>query len=143
MSKRNYTEYKWEEDIGYAQCLIHYKDKCFQGDALCHADDMPYKSRIIGEMLAECRATRDYLGWVRDNEILPQLKALNQLYYSMRHSAQFDPKSYEAKMLFRQINQREEDIRSIKQAIADSRQIERVTAKSVERIKRIHDKKPE
>lgn len=141
--KKNYTEFKWAEDMGYAQCYIYYKNQVFEGDALCHKDDIKYKSRVVGESLAQYRATRYYLAWVRDNEVLPQLKALNQLYYSMKHSTQFNPKSYEAKMLFRQINQKEEDLRSIKQLIADLRDAERMMIRSIERIKKLYNKKPE
>jgi hypothetical protein len=141
--KKDHTEFKWDEDMGYAQCYIYYKNQVFEGDALCHKDDIEHKSRTVGESLAQYRATRDYLAWVRDNEVLPQLKALNQLYYSMKHSTQFNPKSYEAKMLFRQIRQKEEDIRSIRQLIADLRDAERMMIRSIERIKKLYNKKPE
>lgn len=141
--KKNYTEFKWDENMGYAQCYIYYKNQVFVGDALCHKDDLKYKSRTVGESLAQYRATRYYLAWVRDNEVLPQLKALNQLYYSMKHSAQFNPKSYEAKMLFRQIRQKKEDVESIRQLITDLRNAERMMIRSIERIKKIYSKKPE
>lgn len=141
--KKDHTKFNWEEDLGYAQCYIYYKNQVFEGDALCHKDDIEHKSRTVGESLAQFRATRDYLAWVRDNEVLPQLKALNQLYYSMKHSTQFNPKSYEAKMLFRQIRQKEEDIKSIKQLITDLRDAERMMIRSIERIKKLYSKKPE
>lgn len=141
--KKNYTEFKWDEDMGYAQCYIYYKNQVFVGDALCHKDDIKYKSRTVGESLAQYRATRDYLCWVRDNEVLPQLKALNQLYYSMKYSTQFNPKSYEAKMLFRQIRQKKEDIEGIRQLITDLRNAERMMIRSIERIKKLYNKKPE
>lgn len=141
--KKNCTEFKWDEDMGYAQCYIYYKDQVFEGDALCHKDDIKYKSRTVGESLAQYRATRYYLAWVRDNEVLPQLKALNQLYYSMKHSTQFNPKSYEAKMLFRQIRQKKEDIEGIRQLITDLYNAECMMIRSIERIKKIYSKKPE
>ena len=141
--KKNYTEYKWDEDMGYAQCYIYYRDQVFEGDALCHKDDIKYKSRTVGESLAQYRATRYYLAWVRDNEVLPQLKALNQLYYSMKYSTQFNPKSYEAKMLFRQIRQKKEDIEGIRQLITDLRDAECMMIRSIERIKKLYSKKPE
>lgn len=141
--KKNCTEFKWDEDMGYAQCYIYYKDQIFEGDALCHQDDIKYKSRTVGESLAQYRATRYYLAWVRDNEVLPQLKALNQLYYSMKYSTQFNPKSYEAKMLFRQIRQKKEDVESIRQLITDLRNAECMMIRSIERIKKIYSKKPE
>lgn len=141
--KKNCTEFKWDEDMGYAQCCIYYKNQVFEGDALCHKDDVKYKSRTVGESLAQYRATRYYLAWVRDNEVLPQLKALNQLYYSMKYSTQFNPKSYEAKMLFRQIRQKKEDIEGIRQLITDLRDAECMMIRSIERIKKLYSKKPE
>jgi hypothetical protein len=143
MSKKNYTEYKWEENLGYAECLIHYNGQVFEGTALCVDEDKPYQSRAIGEQLASSRATRYYLAWVRDTEVLPQLKALNQLYYSMKHSGQFNSKSYEAKMLFRQIRQKELDLEAIRQAIKDLRQTESSVILGIERIKKYHNNKPE
>ena len=141
--EKNCTKIKWDEDMGYAECLIYYKNQVFEGSAVCHKDDMEHKSRTVGESLAQYRATRYYLAWVRDNEVLPQLKALNQLYYSMKHSTQFNPKSYEAKMLFRQIHQKKEDIEGIRQLITDLRNAEHMMIRSIERIKKIYSKKPE
>lgn len=143
MNKKNYTEYNWDEEMGYAQCYIHYKNQTFEGDALCAKEDKPIQSRTMGEQLAQNRAMRDYLSWVRDYEVLPQLKVLNQLYYSMKHSAQFDSKSYEAKMLFRQINQKKQDIEAIKQLIKDLRGDERRIKVQIERAKERLKKKPE
>lgn len=140
---KNFTEFKWDEDMGYAQCYIHYKNQTFEGDALCAEEDKPIQSRATGEQLAQNRAMRYYLSWVRDYEVLPQLKALNQLYYSMKYSAQFDSKSYEAKMLFRQIRQKEEDIEAIRQLIKDLRGDERRIKVQIERAKDRLEKKPE
>lgn len=140
---KNFTEFKWDEDAGYAQCYIHYKNLTFEGDALCAKEDKPIQSRATGEQLALNRAMRNYLSWVRDYEVLPQLKALNQLYYSMKHSVQFDSKSYEAKMLFRQIHQKEEDIEAIRQLIKDLRADERRIKVQIERAKERLEKKPE
>ena len=56
-----------------------------------------------------------------DNEIKPKIAALKQLYYSMKHSTQFNPHSYEAKMLYRQIKYHEEDLNNMKMAIKDTK----------------------
>jgi predicted Zn-dependent peptidase len=53
----------------------------------------------------------------RDNEILPGLKSLKQLYYSMKHSTSFNPKAYESKMLFNQIKNHEEDLELTKEML--------------------------
>jgi len=49
----------------------------------------------------------------------------------MKHSSQFNPKSYEAKMLFRQIKQREEDLKILKFSIQDLRNQEMMLKKSL------------
>ena len=132
----------WSEKAGISLFTIQYKNEYFTGTATCCEEDKEFKSEIFGEALADNRATRKYFAFIRDNEIIPQLKALNQLYYSMKHSSQFNPKSYEAKMLFRQIKQREEDLKIIKFLIQDLRDQETMLKRSLERTKE-HRKKKE
>lgn len=114
-------EYIWYKDTGIAHCVIKYKDLEFYGAAYCHPDDEDVKSSLTGQTIAEHRALIDYLRYVRDFELQPQLKALYQLYYSMKHSKHYNKKSYEAKMLYRQINLLEKDLKSVKEAIADQK----------------------
>lgn len=139
---KNCVSTSWDEESGVALFTIQYKNECFTGTATCCEEDKEFKSEMFGEALAENRATRKYFAFIRDNEIIPQLKALNQLYYSMKHSSQFNPKSYEAKMLFRQIKQREEDLKIIKFLIQDLRDQEAMLKRSLERTKE-HRKKKE
>ena len=54
--------------------------------------------------------------------LLPSLKSLQQLKYSMKHSTKFNPKSYENKMLNRQIQLWETDIKNITQMIKQMEQ---------------------
>ena len=75
-------------------------------------------SKLTGQTIAEFRATLQYLRHIRDNELQPQLKSLYQLYYSMNRSSKFNPKSYEAKMLYSQIQNLENDLVAIKENIA-------------------------
>ena len=89
----------------------------FSGIARCHPDDKDMQSKLTGKTIAEFRATIKYLKFIKDFEITPQLKSLNQLYYSMNHSKYFDPKSYEAKMLYRQIKILKEDLEAIQEEI--------------------------
>ena len=139
---KNCVSTSWDEESGVALFTIQYKNEYFTGTATCCEEDKEFKSEIFGEALAEIRATRKYFAFIRDNEKIPELKALNQLYYSMKHSSQFNPKSYEAKMLFRQIKQREEDLKIIKFLIQDLRDQETMLKKSLERTKE-HRKKKE
>lgn len=110
-------EYFWSEENGTAFCTIHYNKYSFMGEAQCHPDDRDMMSKLTGQTIAEYRATIKYLRFIRDCELQPQLKALKQLYYSMNHSKHFNPKSYEAKMLYRQINILQEDLKENKYLI--------------------------
>lgn len=114
--------YIWKPEIGYAGCIIHYNDLEFYGDAICHPDDEDMMSRLTGQKIADARATIQLLSHIRDFELRPQLKILKQLFFSMKHSKQFNKKSYEARMLYRQIRSLENDIATIKKEIADIKQ---------------------
>ena len=109
--------YKWDENTGVAWCTLFYKNYEFTGIANCHPDDKDMKSKLTGQTIAEYRATLKYLRFIRDCELQSQLKSLKQLYYSMNHSKHFNPKSYEAKMLYRQINHLTEDLKENKYLI--------------------------
>lgn len=110
-------EYTWNERYGTATCTLFYKNYEFTGVANCHPDDQDMMSKLTGQTIAEYRATLQYLRFIRDCELQPQLKALKQLYYSINHSKYFDPKSYEAIMLYRQINHLTEDLKENKYLI--------------------------
>jgi hypothetical protein len=110
-------QYFWSEDTGTAFATIFYKNYTFTGEACCHPDDKDMMSKLTGQTIAEYRATIKYLRFIRDCELQPQLKALKQLYYSMKHSKYFNPKSYEAKMLYRQINILKDDLKENKYLI--------------------------
>ena len=110
-------EYTWSERYGTATCTLFYKNYEFTGVANCHPDDQDMMSKLTGQTIAEYRATLKYLRFIRDCELQPQLKSLKQLYYSMNHSKYFNPKSYEAKMLYRQINHLTEDLKENKYLI--------------------------
>lgn len=110
-------KYTWNEETGIAICEIPIGDKIFIGDAFCADEDEDMKSEKVGLEIAEKRAYIDYFKHCRDNEIKPKLAALNQLYYSMKDSKKFNPKSYEAKMLKRQIYMYEDSLKGIKELI--------------------------
>lgn len=58
--------------------------------------------------------------YIRDSEIKPALAALKQLYYSMNLSSQYNPKSYEAKMLWRQIQVKQSELDSVNTIISSN-----------------------
>lgn len=120
MSKQPY--YEWDESLGVAYCVLTYKDKKFRGEASCHPEDKDLMSRLTGQIIAEYRATIEYLTFIRDFELRPQLQSLNHVFHCMKNSKYFDKKSYEARMLFRHINLLQKDIDTINEEIAITKQ---------------------
>lgn len=114
--------YEWDETIGGAYCTIYYKNAEFRGVAICHENDEDMKSKLTGQIIAEMRATILLLQHIRDNEIKPQLQALKQFYYSINRSKHYNKKSYENKMLYRQIKKLEKDLQDIKLELSLTRE---------------------
>ena len=121
MAKDRSPIYNWDKENGIASCsfsgTLRGHKKMYTGWAHVHPEDEDMSSELVGTTLAEWRAHIEMLQDYKDNEIEPALAALKQLYYSMNRSKHFNPKSYEAKMLFRQIRLKEEDLAFCKNAI--------------------------
>lgn len=114
--------FEWNEEIGQAYCVItDKKDRVFVGTATCHPDDVDMKSRRTGEEIAFRRARIESMRAVR-SDLQTELDALNQLYYSMKHSTRFNPKSYENIMLQRRIRATTFDLDTIKEMLATERE---------------------
>ena len=113
--------FNWDPEEGVASCIIKYKNQTFCGVATCHEEDKDMMSEKTGMEIAYRRATIDYLRYVRDMELKPALKALKQLYYTMKHSTHFNPKSYENSKLQRHIRMYEFDLETINELIVDER----------------------
>ena len=97
----NTPKFEWYEEDRQAICKLHTKYGVFTGIASCHPDDVDMMSEKVGCEIAYSRAAIESLKYERDCIIKPSLKSLRQLYFSMKHSKKFNPKSYEAKMLWR------------------------------------------
>lgn len=113
--------FNWDPEEGVASCIIKYKNQTFCGVAMCHEEDKDMMSEKTGMEIAYRRATIDYLKYVRDMELKPALKALKQLYYTMKHSTHFNPKSYENSKLQRHIRMYEFDLETINELIDNER----------------------
>lgn len=119
MIKSVRSEYDEESRITYCY-ITDEKGRMYIGIAMCHEDDIDMLSWRTGDEIAYRRARMDYLRGQRDTELKPRLAALKQLYYSMKHSSNFNPKSYENYMLQRQIRLLEFDLTTIKEELANS-----------------------
>ena len=113
--------FNWDPEEGVASYIIKYKNQTFCGVAMCHEEDKDMMSEKTGMESAYRRATIDYLKYVRDMELKPALKALKQLYYTMKHSTHFNPKSYENSKLQRHIRMYEFDLETINELIVNER----------------------
>lgn len=114
--------FTWDETNGIAQCTISNGTNKYVGTSKCHPDDQDMLSEKVGCFIALKRAEIKYLKGMRVNEILPGLRALQQLYYSMNCSKRFNPNSYENSMLWRQIRNKENDLVAVDELIATAQQ---------------------
>lgn len=119
--KKTKPIFHYDKETGCSTCVIETKYGKFSGTACCHPDDMDMASEKVGCEIAYSRAAIDSLRYERDNIIKPSLRALKQLYYSMKHSKKFNPKSYENIMLQRQIECWEFDLQIINDMIDTER----------------------
>ena len=114
--------FDYNETTATATCCLEFDGQVFVGTAQAHPDDMDMASKLVGQDIAYRRAMIKYLSFVRDYQIKPELRALERLYYTMAHSTHYNSKSYESKMLRRQLRQLESDLATIKEEIANERQ---------------------
>lgn len=130
---KNYS-YDFNKETGVSVCILKIDDNIFIGEAYCHEDDMDMLSEFTGCEIATARANIKYLNHVRDNEIKPSLKALNQYYYSINKSKKFNEKSYEFKMLKRQIKKLENDLITIQQELLEEKRFLKTYIQGKEKI---------
>lgn len=113
-------KYNYNSETGVSHVIILEGDNEFHGYASCHDEDEDFKSERIGMTIAETRAEINFLQHIRDNELMPAIKALRHVYSNMKTSKHFNLHSYETRMLRRQICIKENDLIAVKQEI-DSR----------------------
>ena len=118
---KNEPIFTWDEVTGTASCILSDGEKIFTGFANCHPEDNDMCSEKTGCEIALRRAKINALKDYR-NEVKIRLSALNQLYYSMNRSKYFNKKSYENKMLQRQIRLTNFDLDTVKEMIVSEQQ---------------------
>ena len=114
---KNEPIFNWDEETGISSCILSDGEKVYTGFAQCHPDDEDMKGQKTGCEIAFRRARINALRGYRD-ELKIRLSTLNQLYHSMNMSYRFNEKSYENKMLQRQIRQINFDLTTAKEMIA-------------------------
>lgn len=117
MKKDIAPKYDYNRETGEATCTLKYMNLEFVGKAKCHPEDMSLSSSMTGLTIAEMRATIKYLQFVKNCVLKPELKSLEQYYYSINKSSRYNDKGYEATMLKRQIDLKTLDLNTIKDMI--------------------------
>lgn len=109
-------KFHWDPETGTATCTVEFEGKVYKGVAKCHPDDRDFMSEKTGLDYAFSRARiaalKDY-----KHMLTAQLKAMKQFYYSINMSKKFNPKSYESKMLRRQLHLLENDLTTAKELL--------------------------
>lgn len=118
---KNEPIFTWDEESGVASCILSDGEKVYTGFAQCHPDDNDMKGEKTGCEIAFKRARIHALRGYRD-ELKIRLSALKQLYYTMNKSKHFNPKSYENRMLQRQIRMINFDLDTAKEILATEEQ---------------------
>lgn len=121
MKHKHDVDFYWDGERGICRCTIKDGDNRFVGVAECNPLDMDMKSEKVGQEISYHRAIIDALKFQK-KVVKTELKALHNYYYSMSHSPHFNPKSYEARMLYRQIKFHKDDIEEIDNMICEIRQ---------------------
>ena len=98
----------WDEERGVARCIIKYKTSSGLmidgiGIAECHPDDSQFMSALTGGIIAEYRAQIDLFKKINAYEIKPGIMALKHVYCTMVNSKHYNPKSYEATRLKKEL----------------------------------------
>ena len=102
--KFSQPKFEWDEVTRTAHCYINIDDtQLIIGSAKCCPEDYDMSSEKTGCEIAYYRASIKLIQHFIINDINPRLSALKQLYYSINQSSQYNAKSYESRMIRRQI----------------------------------------
>lgn len=108
----------WDEEHGVARCVITTPGGVkVIGMAECAEQDLDMISEKVGCTIAERRAQIEYLRYIRDREIKPELKALKKFQNVINQSKYYNPADYSNQMLLRAIDRLEGEVESIKDDI--------------------------
>ena len=109
MAKWNYSY-----NSGHAKATLLLNGRKFIGEAHLHPEDVSIESQRSGYTLAEMRAGIKVLQHHIQNELKPALKALKHLNCCIQQSKSYNPKSYEARMLTRNLRLLDEELQDCK-----------------------------
>ena len=116
MSKK--VDFTWDETSGICGCSIFLTDLLHgYGIAQCADQDKDVISERTGMAIAEFRAQINILQNYKNNVLRPSLDALKHLMSTMVQSPKFNPTSYEAKRIEKEMNNYRQEIDDINSTI--------------------------
>ena len=134
---KNRTDF-WNEKAGMSGTTLIYNRKDNSpivgfGVAQCHPDDEDVKSERTGGVISEYKAEISLLKRIIANELKPELAGLLHLQGTMAISKKYNPNSYEAKRLTK-------EIKNLKREIADTKNMIEVISKDLREYITLKDK---
>ena len=113
----------WNEELGLAQCVItDFSNGVIlsgYGKAMCHDDDEQWKRASTGKYIAMTRAQIDILRKKRDYELKPSIMAIEHIISTMINSKKYNPNSYEAKRIKKELQNLKDDLNMVNTIIND------------------------
>lgn len=122
MKKNTNVLYDYNSDTNIATVIITDElGRTYCGNAFVHPDDLDMANEKTGLSIAFSRAQIKLFNAKRQ-DAKQRLKGFKQLYYTMKDSKHYNPKSYEARMLNRSIKRTQEEIDVFEAMITTTRQ---------------------
>lgn len=103
---------------GDTWCYLRYKGQQFTGYTKCLPEDEDFWSENVGCFIAETRAGIKRLKYMK-KQLIPTLKALEDFEKTLKCCKNYDPNSFEAKRLRKEIYIQRKRINEISSAIKD------------------------
>lgn len=103
---------------GDTWCYLRYKGQEFTGHTRCLPEDENFWSENVGCFIAETRAIIKQLKHAK-KQLIPGLKALEDFEKTLKCCKNYDPDSFEAKRLRKEIYLQKRKINEINSAIKD------------------------
>ena len=122
MAKCKEPQFSFDAESGRTTCTLTDGTNFFIGEAYCCEKDRDMMSEKTGCAIALMRAEIKYYIHMRDNEILPALKAMKHLYACISNSKKFNEFAYENVMIRRQIQHLTTDLTVVRQMLNDEKQ---------------------
>ena len=113
-------DYLFNEETGTAMVKLKTKVGIFIGSAYCAPEDKDFMSEKTGYYIAENRAWIEFYRYIRDCELLPQLKILEHLEDGVKAKAEKDKNGI---MIFRAANNVREELKELHDNIKDTQRI--------------------